>query len=225
MKETSYKNVHRQITNLISLIELCIPFTEEIDRTKVRLNFLPSKLEYLKKQAEYLKEKTSYSVNTKDSIDHSDRAIIADSYNLWEIENTELELDFLVTSLEDTLNYLESLKKQIEDLVVLKERVEALQEERLIGITPERIYKLMEKQRLENSKNLNDESSAPKNYFERIRHKISDHKYSKTIAKTTAIAAGIILCFSVGSYSSIKYQLNESNTVQSEQPTKTPTDI
>lgn len=234
MKETSYKNVHRQITNLISLIELCLPFTEEINQTKARLNFLPGKLEYLKRQAEYLNEKISYSVDTKDSISiyYSDRVAeakphrvsIANSYSLWEIEDAELELDFLVTNLEDTLNYLERLKKQIEDLVVLKERVEALQEERLVGITPERIYKLIEKQQLE-SLALNDKSSAKRNYFARIRHKIADYKYSKKIAKTTAIAAGVVLCFSLGSYSSIRYQINENNTVKTEQPTKTPTDI
>ena len=234
MKETSYKNVHRQITNLISLIELCLPFTEELNKTKTRLNFLPSKLEYLKRQAEYLNEKISYSVNTKDSISiyYSDRVAeakphrdsISNGYN-WKIEDAELELDFLVTNLEDTLNYLERLKKQIEDLVVLKERVEALQEERLVGITPERIYKLMEKQRLENSLALNNRSSAERNYFARIKHKIADYKYSKSIAKTTAIAAGVVLCFSLGSYSSIRYQINENNTVKTEQPTKTPTDI
>ena len=81
MKETRYKNVQRQITNLISLIELCLPFTEELNNTKERLNFLPGKLEYLKKQAEYLKQKTSYSVNTKDSTPYSDRLEKANSYS------------------------------------------------------------------------------------------------------------------------------------------------
>ena len=228
MKETRYKNVHRQITNLISLIELCLPFTEEISNTKERLNFLPSKLEYLKKQAECLKQKTSSSVNTGDSTYSNDRSNKANSYSQLEIENTELELDFLVTSLEDTLIYLEHLKKQIGDLVVLKERVEALQEERLLGITPERIYKLIEKQQLENSQDLNDKSSAEKNNFKRIWQKIADYKYSKRITKTTAIAGGVILCFSLGSYSSMRYQIKENNTVQiekTEQSRKTPTDI
>lgn len=224
MKETSYKNAHRQVTNLISLIELCLPFTEEINKTKNRLKFLPGKLEYLKAQAEHLKQK-SYSLNAEDSIYLCDRYNRDDSYSLWEIENTELELDFLVTSLEDTLTYLEHLKGQIENLVVLKERVEALQEERLVGITPERIYKLIEKQQLENSKDLNDKPSAENNYFGRIRQKIADYKYSKGIAKTTAIAAGVILCFSLGSYSSIRHQTNENHTLQTEQPRKTPTDI
>ena len=228
MKETRYKNVHRQITSLISLIELCLPFTEEISNTKERLNFLPSKLEYLKKQAECLKQKTPYSVNTGDSTYYNDSSNRANSYSQLEIENTELELDFLVTSLEDTLIYLEHLKKQIGDLVVLKERVEALQEERLLGITPERIYKLIEKQQLENSQDLNDKSSAEKNNFKRIWQKIADYKYSKRIAKTTAIAAGVILCFGLGSYSSMRYQIKENNTVQiekTEQSRKTPTDI
>ena len=223
MKETSYKNVHRQITNLISLIELCLPFTEEINETKNRLKFLPDKLEYLKAQAEHLKQKT-HSVSTKDSICYGDRANEANGYNLWEIENTELELDFLVTNLEDTLIYLERLKGQIENLVVLKERVEALQEERLVGITPERIYQLIEKQKLENSKDLNDNSSAEKNYFGRIWQKIADYKHSKRIAKTTAIVAGVVMFFSLGSYSSIKYQTNENHTLQTEQLKKTPTD-
>ena len=212
MKETNKKNVYRQITNLISLIELCLPFIEEIDRTKNKLQFLPGKLEYLKAQAEYLDRK-SYMVNA-DSISYSDRHNRANSYSLWEIEDTELELDFLVTNLEDTLIYLEHLKRQIDNLIVLKERVEALQEERLIGITPERMYKLIEKQQLENSKDLNDKSSAEPSYFGRIRHRIAEYKYSKKIVKSTAIAAGIILCFSLGSYSSMRYRAN----VNSQQP-------
>lgn len=216
MEETRYKNVYRQITNLISLIELCLPFTEEINKTKERLNFLPTRLEYLKKQAEYLKQKTSYLGNN--STCYSDRAMRSNSYNLWEIEDTELELDFLVTSLEDTLNYLEFIKKQIGDLVVLKERVEALQEERLIGITPERIYKLIEKQQLENSLASNDKSSPKNNLnnFEKLWHKIADYKYSKRIVKSTAIAAGVILCFTLGSYSSMKYRTSENQSLQIE---------
>lgn len=228
MKETRYKNVHRQITNVISLIELCLPFTEEIDRTKERLNFLPGKLEYLKKQAEYLKQKTSSSINTKDSTPYSDRLDRVNSYSQLEIENTELELDFLVTNLEDTLVYLELLKDRIGDLVVLKERVEALQEERLVGITPERIYRLIEKQQLKNSLALNDKSTEERNPFHKIWHKITEYKYSKKIVKSTAIAAGVILCFSLGSYSSIRYQIDENNTLQvekTEQSSKTPTDI
>ena len=224
MKETSYKNVHRQITNLISLIELCLPFTEEISNTKNRLKFLPDKLEYLKAQAEYLDRKF-YTVNA-DSISHSDRVRETRGHNLWEIEDTELELDFLVTSLEDTLIYLEHLKEQINNLIVLKERVEALQEERLVGITPERIYKLIEKQRLESK--LNDTSSAEKSYFGKVRQKIADHKYSKGIAKSTAIAAGIILCFSLGSYSSIRHRVNQNSTPaieNTEQSIKTSTDV
>ena len=226
MKETSYKNVYRQITNLISLMELCLPFTEEINKTKDRLNFLPGKLEYLKDRAEYIQQKISNRANIKDSVYYSDRVSKAHGYNLREIEDTELELDFLVTNLEDTLISLERLKGQIEDLVVLKERVEALQEERLIGITPERIYKLIEKQRLENLEDLNDKSSQ-KRYFERIRHKIAERKYLKRIVQSTAIAAGVILCFSLGSYSSIRHQINENSTPeieQTEQLGKTLTD-
>ena len=225
MKETSYKNVHRQITNLISLIELCLPFTEEISNTKNRLKFLPDKLEYLKAQAEYLDRKF-YTVNA-DSISHSDRVRETRGHNLWEIEDTELELDFLVTSLEDTLIYLEHLKEQIDNLIVLKERVEALQEERLVGITPERIYKLIEKQQLEDSLDLNDKSSEERNYFKKIWHKIADYKYSKKIAKSTAIAAGIIFCFSVGSYSSMKERIdgNALQVEKTEQSRETLKDI
>ena len=227
MKETRYKNVHRQITNLISLIELYLPFAAEINNTKERLNFLPSKLEYLKQQAEYLKQQTSYSVNTRDFTPYSDRQHRANGYSQLEIEDTELELDFLVTNLEDTLIYLEFLKNRIGDLVVLRERVEALQEERLVGITPERIYKLIEKQQLEDSLDLNDKSSEERNYFKKIWHKIADYKYSKKIAKSTAIAAGIIFCFSVGSYSSMKERIdgNALQVEKTEQSRETLKDI
>lgn len=215
MKETRYKNIRRQIDNSICLIELYLPLIEKLDRTKNQLGFLPSKLEYLKKQARLLKPRAS-SVNTENPANYSDRIEVADSDARWEIDDTELELDFVVDSLEETLICLDSLKQQIGDLVVLRERVEALQEERLDSITPERIYKLLERQQSQNSEQEIQRSPSARNYFRRIWQEIADRQYSAKIAKSTAIVTGLILCFGLGSLS-LMYQTEENNTVKVEE--------
>ena len=228
MQETRYRNIHRQINNLIPIIELCLPFMDDIDLLQNKLNFLPNELEYLKRQAEYLKQKAdSADSQTADSY-HSqlDRDNVQQQFK---IEDAEFELDFLVNHLEDILISLMVVRKQINNLVVLRERVEALQEERLDSITPERIYRLLEKQQLQNYSDSNERSHLKTNRFKKLWQKAVDYKYSRRITKSTAAIAGIILCFGIVSYSSIKYQ-NEHNTVETidkttEEVRENPTDI
>ena len=210
MKKTSHKNLQRQIGNLITLIELCLPLIEEVDRAKAKLTSFPTELEQLKKQAELLK--VAAYTNSVDSQSRSSQ-----------IEETEFELDFLVNDLEGFLLHLATLQHKINNLTALRERIEALQEERLDNITPERIYRLLEKQQLALlGENEGDERSPqPDNgltdRFQGLWQKIANYKHTRRLVKGTAIATGIILCFSAISYSSMKYQLIEHKPAETEE--------
>ena len=218
MKETSQKNIQRQIANLIPLIELCLPFAKEINKTQDKLNALPDRIERLKKQAKLLEVKMS----CKSSLDSP----IADSQlrpfeyktlgnaSRSQIEATELELDYLVNDLDEVLVHLANFKYKIANLIVLRERVEALQEERLENITPERIDKLLEKQRLQNIHESSRKPSPKKPSLQKLRQKIvGDRRYRK-IATSTAIVTGLILSLSTISYFSINYRIVERDNIQ-----------
>lgn len=201
MKKTSHKNLQRQIENLITLIELCIPLNEEVDRAKAKLTSLPIELEQLKKQAELLKAESQ----TNPSASHSRSS---------KIEETEFKLDFVVNDLDGLVLYLATLQEKIGNLVVLRERIEALQEERLDNITPERIYKLLEKQQLallpKNEPGIersHQTDNTLANRFHSLWQKIADYKHTRKLIKGTALAAGVVLCFSAISYSSMYQQI------------------
>ena len=166
MKETSHKNTQRQIANLIPTLELLIPLFEEVNKTQNNLSSLPKQLEYLKEQEQYFKLKAS----SQDlDIRHAAKGLLHSAGN-FTTEDTEIKLDFLVSDLESTLLNLLVLKDRISDLVVLRERVEALQEERLDNITPERIYKLLEQQ---NSSSCSEKSSFTGNRVQKLWHKVT----------------------------------------------------
>ena len=221
MKETHHRNTQRQIANLIPMIELCLPLMEEVDRTRSNLSCLTERLEYLQKQAQHL----NLQAPLADPERLGDRTELTDRDRPLKIEDTEFELDFLVNNLENTLLNLVVLKDSISNVVVLKERVEALQEERLDNITPERIYKLLEKQQQQSYSNLDDASSSRENPLKRLWHKAVNYKYFPRIIKGTAITTGIILCFSIGFYSSMEHQINETNNTQKIEDLKKPQDI
>jgi hypothetical protein len=219
MKETSPKNTQRQVANLIPTLELLIPLLKEVNKTQNNLSSLPKQLEYLKEQEQYFKLKAS----SQDlDMRHVAKELLHSAGN-FKTEDIEIKLDFLVSDLESTLLNLLVLKDRISDLVVLRERVEALQEERLDNITPERIYKLLEQQ---NSSGYSEKSSSSDNPVKKLWHKLTCYKHFPKITKGMAITTGIILCFSAVSYSSMESQINETNTTQEiEETTEMPQDI
>jgi hypothetical protein len=130
MKKICSKDIHRQITSLIPIIELCMTLTTSIERTNNKLNTLPEELEKLRKKANFLKSRSS------------EKPTLA---LLSQLEQTEFELDSLVDDLDRVLLDLIGFDRQLKNIIALKERLEAIQEERINGLTPERIYKLLAK--------------------------------------------------------------------------------
>ncbi len=110
MKETSQKNIQRQIANLIPLVELCLPFAKEANHTQYKLNALPDRMERLKKQAKLLEVemscKSSLDSRIVDSrlrpLEHKTFGNASRS----QIEEVELELDSLVNDLDEILVHL-----------------------------------------------------------------------------------------------------------------------
>ena len=86
-------------------------------------------------------------------------------------------------------------------------------QERIDHLTPERIYKLLEKQQ-QAVQNTGDRSSTKANRFQKSWQKIANYKPFKKLVKISVVATGIVLYFSLISYSAIEYQLIESNVQQ-----------
>lgn len=218
MNKTQYEH-QRQIANLIPIIELCLPLIEKLDRTKGKLSFLPRELESLQEKARFIKQSKSQidfqtlsSYSSRSSIvQQNDRDRSSKPTPRSPAEKTELELDYVVNYLDEILAYLTNFKQEIDNIIVLKERIEALQEARLDSITPERIHLLLEKQK---TAALNRESSRSSSYWQKLRGKISSYPKFSKLVKTTAIAVGIISSFSIISYYSAKDGQVEQNTVE-----------
>ncbi len=202
MKKISHQNLQCQITNLISIVEMYIPLIEEIDKSKKKLSALPTELDNLKQQLEFLKLQSSQT-NFYDS----QNSVLPSP-----IKETDSKLDFLVDDLEGIFVYLTTFESKLKNIIVLKERLEAVQEERIGGFTPERIYRLLERKE-QNSQP--DNIPSYKNFrSQSLWQKIVNCRYSKKLAISTAFVSGIILFFSIVSYSSMNQQLIESNTAQ-----------
>ena len=199
MKKIRHQNLQRQITNLISIVEMYIPLIEEIEQSKHKLSALPTELDSLKQQLEFLKLQSS-------------QTNLYDSQNFLPspIKETDSKLDFLVDDLEGIFVYLTTFESKLKNLLVLKERLEAVQEERIGGFTPERIYRLLERKE-QNSQP--DNIPSHKNFrSQSLWQKIANYKYSKKLAIGTAFISGTILFFSMVSYSSMNQQSINDNT-------------
>lgn len=183
------QNLQRQIADLIPLLEICLPLIKQIDRTQGKLKLLPVELEQLKEYAELL--------NLKPSLEKPQNSDSAESSLRSPIEATHYKLDSIVDDLEGILVYLTNLDCQLKNVLALKERLEAVQEERIDGITPDRIYKLLEKQQQLKSQDKYANSPTKTIRLRRVWQKLLNYKYSKKIAITTAITTVIIISFSV----------------------------
>lgn len=201
MKKLQHQNIQHQIANLITIIELYLPVIEEINKAQSKLNFLPNELEKLRKLSEILKQET---------VENSDRLPLH-SESEFPIDETEFQIDSLVNDLEEIFIYLNTFENKLKNILSLEERLEAIQEERIKGITPERIYKLLEQQQ---SREI---ESAPKTRsFKDFWQKIVHYRHTKKIAVSTAIFVGTI--FFTAYNSSTEPQVIESTIIE-----KTPT--
>ena len=158
-------------------------------------------MEKIKKHAEKLQTKAFLEDDEK-SASHSTNT---------QLETTEFAIDSLVDDLEEVFAYLNSQNHKLNNFLALKERFEAVQEERIDGITPERIYNLLEKKQQEERDR--DTKPIKANRIRQFWRKIAKYKPSKNIAKTTAFATVVILAFSTIFYSSIKYQSIEESAI------------
>jgi hypothetical protein len=188
------QDLQRQLADLIPIIELCIPIIKDTNETKIKLLSLSIEIEKLKERAEKLQIKSSLEDNEK----------LASRSTNAQLETTEFAIDSLVDDLEEVFAYLTSQNHKLNNFLALKERFEAVQEERIDGITPERIYNLLEKKQLQQER---DRDTKP------IKANPVQQLWQKT-AKTTAIATVVILTFSTIFYSLIKYQFTEESAIR-----------
>ena len=209
MKKLHHKNLQRQIANLIPIIELCIALTEQMEQTQHKLNFLPNELQNLKKQAEILKlESSKINLNS------------APNFNLEsQVKETEFKLDFLVDDLEVIFISLVTFNRQLKNIVALQERLEAVQQERINGLTPERIYKLLKKQEQRSPQKFNSDSQkiTSNNPFQRLGQKINICRNPRKLAISIALTAVSILSLSTVYYTFLQPRLIENNTIEQSQ--------
>lgn len=226
MNKTQYEH-QRQIANLIPIIELCLPLIEKLDRTKGKLSLLPRELKSLQEKARSIEQSKSQidfqtlsSYSTRSSIlQQNDRDRSSKLIPRSQAEETELELDYVVNYLDEILAYLTNFKQEIDNIVVLKERLEALQEARLDSITPKRICLLLETQK---SAELERKNSRSSGYWQKLRGKIASYPKTSKLVKNTAIAVGLISWFSIISYYSAKDGQVEQNTVEQTETSAKP---
>lgn len=208
MKKLHHKNLQRQIKNLVGIVELCLPFIREINKTNDKLRLLPGELENLKKQLIFL-EKEQFVLAA-----HSAKNVTITS----QITEIEFKLDFLVDDLEIIFAELATFNDKINNIVVLKEKLEAVQEERLGSLTPELIYKLLERQ---------EARSQNENFLRFSSNKIIEKKnkiytwYSKINSKrklklgiVLSLIASLSLGCLVGYYSYLRLHENNANTAE-----------
>ena len=197
------QNLQRQLADLIPIIELCIPIIGDTNETKIKLLSLLIELEKLKRHAEYLQARAS-SEDAEKAVDYSKNT---------QLETIEFAIDSLVDDLEEAFAYLTSQNHKLNNFLALKERFEAIQEERIDGITPERIYNLLEKRQLQQERD-RDIKPTKATRLQQFWQKIVNYKPPKKIAETIGISTWIILAFSIISYSSFDYQNANESTLK-----------
>jgi hypothetical protein len=223
MNKVSQISLQRQVGNLISIVEICLPIVEKIKQTQGELDCLPYELDCLKQQAEFLR--LGLSPNTSSS---------SLSYLEFDINQTEFHLDALVDDLERILANLAFLDLDIRNLLVLKEKLEAIQEERIYEITPERIYKLLEKQQQTLPKSQANFISSKKHshkicfWHQDWKQKITDYRKkidNKKIVMGLVIFASLSVGWVGGYYSSNTQSGNSEAVGQSKEIDKSASEI
>ena len=207
MKKKCYRDIQRQVTCLIPIMEFCIALIAETELTKNKLNTLPKKLENLKKQLDSFNFKPSQnSIYTSPT----------------QLREMEFKMDSLVDDIEVVFTSLAIFDSKLKNVIALKEKFEAIQQERIDGITPERVYKLLEKQQRSQYDSFISSSEIPQNNFllsinNKIWQKIFNFCYKFPKRKTVfslAIIASLSLGWAAGYHSSINVRPSENETVE-----------
>ena len=199
MKKTRHKSLQRQIDSLIPIVELILPAIEEFDSTRKEFSFLSDKLDCLKQQRKYLQTEPSF--------------VKCDADLELQIDKAEFEVDSLVDDLEKILRHFNTVNIQLNNLLVLKERLEAVQEELVEDLTPERIYKLLRKQRIKNS-NRSSDLKLKLNYVRHLWQNTIKDKLANKAVSSIAIASTVLLSIGAVYYYSVKAQDAKNNSLQ-----------
>lgn len=205
MKKIQHQNLQHQIANLITIIELYLPVIEEIEKTQNKLSFLPNELEKLQKLSANLKEEAANKTEVATS----------DSQLDLPPNETEYYLDSLVNDLEGVFIYLNTFENKLKNILVLEERLEALQEERIKGITPERISKLLEQQR--------SHKATKTEKIKNFGRKIVNDRSTQKIAVGMAVFVGTI--FFTAYNSPTEPQVIESTIIEEKEIDNSTADI
>lgn len=206
MKKVCHKNIQRQVTSLIPIVELYITLIAEVEQTLAQLNVLPGELSNLQKQSNLLRLKSFQNSTSTEDLE-------------LQLQQTEFILDSLVDDLDEVSTNLVTFESKLKDVIVLKERLEALQIERINGLTPERIYKLLEKHQ---QRSLQSDSVLTKKEPNTGWQKLGDlgHKLrERKIVTTLAIVASLSLGWIGGYHSSINVNSNGDRTVETTEET------
>jgi hypothetical protein len=207
MKKIYYGNIQRQVTSLIPIIELNITLITAIEETKNKLNILPNELKSLKKQADLLNLKSAQK--SADDLQS-------------EFQQAEFKLDSLVDDLDEVFINLVTFECKLKNIIALRERLEAVQEERINGLTPERIYKLLEKQKqhseaMRSGLSTEDNHTLTKkdnNFLQQKLINLGNKLRDRQIAVSLAIIASLSLGWIAGYHSFTNVTLNDNGAVE-----------
>ena len=136
-----------------------------------------------------------------------------------QLNETEFQLDSLVNDLEGIFIYLNTFENKLKNLLVLEERLEALQEERIKGITSEIIYKLLEQGRLQKEVKSRSKSEKVKDFG----RKIVNYRHTKNLAVGMAVFVGTI--FFTAYNSPTEPQVIESTIIEENEIDNSTADI
>ena len=202
MKKICHQNVQRHVNSLLPIVELYIASIADVKKIGDRLNVLPAELRTLQQQAELLSLSTAQSTRDSEA----------------QLQQTEFILDSLVDDLDRVSASFFEFEYKLKNIVALQERLEALQAERVYGLTPERIYKLLEKER--------QKSPSPNTNSGRKEQKFSGRKLinlrrrfiDRGLAISMAIVASLSLAW-LGGYSCTQGQQTNSKAVETTEQT------
>lgn len=211
MKKKCSEDLQRQLTSLIPIIEPCLSLTAEIELTKNKLALLPREVESLKKQANCLDRKSA-----QNNVPNSST----------KLQEMEFKLDSLVDDLETVFVSLATFDNKLKNVVALKEKLEAVQEERIDKLTPERIYKLLEKQKrspgeapilLSELDNKILSSNSGLNIKQKVINFFGDRFCKRKTAVCLTIVASLFVGWFAGYQSSTNVRLDNNEAIEKSQ--------
>lgn len=199
MKKIGHKNLQRQVSNLIPMVKLYVNSIADLEQIHTKINLLPADLKNLQQQADLLEQKSDHK-STDDIEAH--------------VQQTEFQLDSLIDDLDRVSADVVTFEHKLKNIIALKERLEAMQEERINGLTPERIYRLLAKQQ-QHELEENNSTSKRQNMSQIIGQKLiglgSTLSDRKVIISLTMVVS-LFLGWGAGYHSSINARADGDTT-------------